>query len=190
MFANLSIAKKLYAGFGVVLLILLVLVLTTWRGFGQVVSTVKSNIHSYDVLGESASLLTSLINIETGMRGFVITGREPFLGPLTEGERSFQEHLAQLRRLTADNPAQQRRLGQLQTLHDQWAREDIQANVELRRQVAAGAKSLETLIEQIGAGATRPRWTPCGSCWPTCRPRKPPCSSSATWPCRQPSPRR
>ncbi|MGA4450285.1 methyl-accepting chemotaxis protein [Ectopseudomonas chengduensis] len=152
MFANLSISQKLYAGFGVVLLIILILVLSTWRGFAEVDSTVKRNIHTYDVLNESASLLASLINVETGMRGFAITGREQFLAPLTEGERSFQQHLAQLRRLTADNPQQQQRLSQLQALYDQWAREDIHGNVELRRQVVAGAQSMEAVIEQISAG--------------------------------------
>ncbi|ERI54207.1 chemotaxis protein [Pseudomonas sp. EGD-AK9] len=152
MFANLSISQKLYAGFGVVLLIILILVLSTWRGFAEVDSTVKRNIHTYDVLNESASLLTSLINIETGMRGFAITGGEQFLAPLNEGERSFQQHLAQLRRLTADNPKQQQRLSQLQALHDQWEREDIHGNVELRRQVVAGAQSMEAVIAQISAG--------------------------------------
>ncbi|RMH86824.1 HAMP domain-containing protein [Pseudomonas sp. AOB-7] len=152
MFANLSISQKLYAGFGVVLLIILILVLSTWRGFAEVDSSVKRNIHTYDVLNASASLLTSLINIETGMRGFAITGGEQFLAPLNEGERSFQQHLAQLRRLTADNPKQQQRLSQLQALHDQWEREDIHGNVELRRQVVAGAQSMEAVIAQISAG--------------------------------------
>ncbi|SFO79490.1 methyl-accepting chemotaxis protein [Ectopseudomonas composti] len=152
MFANLSMSQKLYAGFGVVLLVIVGLVLSTWRGFDQVDSTVKKNIHTYTVINESASLLTSLVNIETGMRGFVITGREQFLVPLTEGEGSFQRHLTQLRQLTADNPAQQRRLEQLQGLHDQWLREDINDSVELRRQVSSGTKSLDALVELIAAG--------------------------------------
>lgn len=125
MFANLSMSQKLYAGFGLVLLVIVGLVLSTWRGFDQVDSTVKKNIHTYNVINESASLLVSLINIETGMRGFALTGREQFLAPLTAGESSFQTHFAQLRQLTRDNPAQQRRLDQLQALHDQWLREDI-----------------------------------------------------------------
>lgn len=152
MFANLSISQKLYAGFGVVLLIILILVLSTWRGFSEVDSTVKRNIHTYDVINESADLLASLINIETGMRGFVITGREQFLAPLTEGEHAFQEHFAKLRNLTADNPAQQQRLNQLLSAHDQWMREDIDSNVELRRKVSAGSQPIEAVIEQISAG--------------------------------------
>lgn len=152
MFANLSISQKLYAGFGVVLLIILILVSSTWRGFSEVDSTVKRNIHTYDVINESADLLASLINIETGMRGFVITGREQFLAPLTEGEHAFQEHFATLRNLTADNPAQQQRLNQLLSAHDQWMREDIDSNVELRRKVSAGSQPIEAVIEQVSAG--------------------------------------
>jgi len=152
MFANLSISQKLYAGFGVVLLIILILVLSTWRGFSEVDSTVKRNIHTYDVINESADLLASLINIETGMRGFVITGREQFLAPLTEGEHAFQEHFATLRNLTADNPAQQQRLNQLLSVHDQWMREDIDSNVELRRKVSAGSQPIEAVIEQVSVG--------------------------------------
>ncbi|QMV61835.1 methyl-accepting chemotaxis protein [Pseudomonas berkeleyensis] len=152
MFANLSMSQKLYAGFGLVLLVIVGLVLSTWRGFDQVDSTVKKNIHTYNVINESASLLVSLINIETGMRGFALTGREQFLAPLTAGESSFQTHFAQLRQLTRDNPAQQRRLDQLQALHDQWLREDIDSSVELRRQVSSGARGLDAVVEQIAAG--------------------------------------
>lgn len=155
MFANLSISQKLYAGFGVVLLIILVLVLSTWRGFEQVDDSVQLNIHTYEVINESAELLSSLVNIETGARGFAITGRDQFLEPLESGERAFQAKLAHLRQLTSDNPEQQRRLGELQALHDQWLGEDITGNIELRRQVSAGTQPFDALIERVSAGGAK-----------------------------------
>jgi len=33
MLANLNMSQKLYTGFGVVMLVILLLVLSTWRGF-------------------------------------------------------------------------------------------------------------------------------------------------------------
>jgi len=155
MFANLNISQKLYAGFGVVLLIILVLVLSTWRGFDQVESSVRLNIHTYEVVNESSELLGSLLNIETGARGFVITGRDQFLGPFEAGEREFQSKLAQLRQLTRDNPVQQRRLGELQALHDQWLSEDINGYMALRRQVSAGRQPFDAVIERISAGGAK-----------------------------------
>ncbi|SFW54105.1 methyl-accepting chemotaxis protein [Pseudomonas sp. NFACC19-2] len=155
MLANFNISQKLYAGFGVVLLIILVLVLSTWRGFDQVERAVRLNIHTYDVINESADLLANLINIETGARGFVITGRDQFLGPMESGERDFQAHMAQLRQLTRDNPAQQRRLSELQALHDQWLGEDINGNLELRRQVSAGTQRFDALIDRVSSGGAK-----------------------------------
>ena len=155
MLANLNISQKLYAGFGVVLLIILMLVLSTWRGFDQVERTVRLNIHTYDVVNEAADLLVSLLNIETGARGFVITGAEQFLGPLEAGEKDFQVHMAELRQLTRDNPAQQRRFAELQALHDQWLSEDINGYMELRRQVSAGTQPFDAVIERISAGGAK-----------------------------------
>lgn len=155
MLANLNISQKLYAGFGIVLLIILLLVLSTWRGFDQVERSVRLNIHTYDVIIESGDLLASLINIETGARGFALTGRDQFLEPLQAGEKDFREHMAHVRQLTRDNPAQQRRFAELQALHDQWLSEDINGYIELRRQVSASTRDFDALVERVSAGSAK-----------------------------------
>ncbi|AGL84164.1 methyl-accepting chemotaxis protein [Pseudomonas protegens] len=152
MFSNLSISQKLYAGFGVVLLILLLLVLAALRGFDQVSSSVKSNIHSYEVLSQSDALLRSLINIETGMRGYALTGRDSFLEPLEQGEKAFTDYYARIKSSTADNPEQQARLERLKALHDQWLQDDVQGNLALRRAINAGSRPAEAMAAQISAG--------------------------------------
>ena len=152
MFSNLSISQKLYAGFGAVLLIIVGLVLAALRGFDQVSSSVKSNIHSYEVLNESGALLRSLINIETGMRGFALTGRESFLQPMQDGEKAFATYYTQVKKRTFDNPEQQARLERIKALYDQWMQQDIQDNLNLRRAVSAGTLPFSQLAEQIAAG--------------------------------------
>ncbi|QZI68412.1 methyl-accepting chemotaxis protein [Pseudomonas protegens] len=152
MFSNLSISQKLYAGFGVVLLILVLLVLAALRGFDQVSTSVKSNIHSYEVLSQSDALLRSLINVETGMRGFALTGRDSFLEPLEQGEKAFADYYARLKSSTADNPEQQARLERLKALHDQWLRDDVQGNLDLRRAINAGSQPADAMATQISAG--------------------------------------
>ena len=152
MFSNLSISQKLYAGFGVVLLILLLLVLAALRGFDQVSSSVKSNIHSYEVLSQSDALLRSLINVETGMRGYALTGRDSFLEPLEQGEKAFADYYARIKSSTTDNPEQQARLERLKALHDQWLRDDVQGNLDLRRAINAGSQPAEAMAAQISAG--------------------------------------
>src|SRR3712207_9281939 len=49
--------------------------------------------------GQTAeAILTSMLDEETGLRGFVITGRDEFLSPFREGERRFGVVVAQLDR--------------------------------------------------------------------------------------------
>ncbi len=152
MLANLSIEKKLYAGFGVVLAVIIALVISSSRGFDQVSFAVKSNIHTYEVLSESELILASLINIETGMRGYAITGRESFLAPLREGEQSFLKSYSALKKLTSDNPTQQQRLESLNGLKSQWFQEDIQGIVALREKISSGAQPMDAIINLVSEG--------------------------------------
>ena len=49
-----------------------------------------------------------MIDIETGDRGYVITGEESYLEPYTVGKASVSKQLQDIRKLTSDNPASNR----------------------------------------------------------------------------------
>jgi len=53
---------------------------------------------------------------ESAARGFALTGDPAFLSALKESVASANQHEREMRRLTADNPRQQRRLDQYETL--------------------------------------------------------------------------
>lgn len=155
MFDNFSISKKLYTSFGLVLIIIAVLVLSALRGFDQVSSSVKRNIHSYDVLNSSHTILNSLVDIETAMRGFALTGQDSFLEPMLKGEEAFANSLALVKKATQDNPEQQARLDRLQVVYQQWLQQDMQSAITLRREINADRASLTTLISQISSGQAK-----------------------------------
>ena len=50
---------------------------------------------------------------------------------------------------------QQRRLAEIQALHDQWLSEDINGFMALRRQVSAGTQPFDAVIERISAGGAK-----------------------------------
>lgn len=155
MFSTLTISKKLYTGFGLVLLIIAVLVLCALRGFDQVSTSVKRNIHSYEVLNRSTSILNSLVDIETAMRGFALTGQDSFLEPMVKGEEVFADSLNRVKKATADNPQQQARLDRLQQVYQQWLQQDMQTSINLRREVNADRAPLTALITQISSGQAK-----------------------------------
>ncbi|MDT3718381.1 methyl-accepting chemotaxis protein [Pseudomonas oryzihabitans] len=149
MLKRLTISNKLNLGFGAILVIILALILAASRGFTEVNSAVRQNIHSYEVLQDSDAALLALVNMETGMRGFALTGKDDFLAPLNEGERLFTEQLQELIQLTHDNPEQQRSLTQLGADKAAWKSDSVQQILALRRQVNAGTLSLDVLTARI-----------------------------------------
>ena len=157
MLQQLTIANKLRLGFGAILIIILALILAARQGFSQVNLAVRQNIHSYHVLQDADAALLALVNMETGMRGFALTGKDEFLDPLNKGERQFAEQLQELTQLTRDNPAQQADLTQLGQAKQQWNSESVQQILALRRQVNAGTQPLDALTARIATAQDKGR---------------------------------
>jgi CheY-like chemotaxis protein/CHASE3 domain sensor protein/putative methionine-R-sulfoxide reductase with GAF domain len=66
------------------------------------------------VVSKLHELITALRSVESGQRGFVLTGSDIFLETYDEGRHAEGEHLRSLRDLMIDNPAQQNRLRELE----------------------------------------------------------------------------
>jgi signal transduction histidine kinase/CheY-like chemotaxis protein len=72
--------------------------------------------HTYQVILEFNSLLSSLKDAESGQRGFVITGNPKYLEPYNDALVTVKSHLDTLHSLTRDNPDQQVRLSRIEPL--------------------------------------------------------------------------
>lgn len=103
---------------------------------------------SYERREQIQQVFSLLQDMETGQRGYVITGRESFLEPYEDALPKLDSHVAALERLLRDNPAQ---LARLQTLKSQAAAKmQIMAlGVATRRAEGAGAAAALT---QSGRG--------------------------------------
>jgi len=60
--------------------------------------------HSQEVLTAANQLERLVVDLETGQRGFVITGQEEFLEPWEDAMAALPEQASTLERLVADNP--------------------------------------------------------------------------------------
>ena len=153
--SNLKIGTRLYLAFGAVIALLAILVASAQANFSRLSEANGLNIHTYEVMGEANALLESLINIETGERGFALTGKDSSLEPLASGQRSFTEHLQKIRALTADNPTQLDRLKALEGAQQQWLATAIDPVIALRRAAAVdGNIDAVVAAEQAGKGKT------------------------------------
>ncbi len=64
-------------------------------------------IHTHKVIEELKDSLSSLQDVETGQRGYLLTHKQDFLEPYNSGSASAFTHIDEIKRLTVDNPIQQ-----------------------------------------------------------------------------------
>ncbi|PKO61398.1 MAG: hypothetical protein CVU24_08805 [Betaproteobacteria bacterium HGW-Betaproteobacteria-18] len=72
--------------------------------------------HTHQVIEQAQTTLTKMIDVETGARGYVIVGTDPYLEPYQRGRASVMQDVARLRELVADNPRQQSAVKSIQAL--------------------------------------------------------------------------
>lgn len=111
-----TIGRKIAAGFALPLVILVVIGWFSYRSTTGLIETSQLVTHTHKVLQELEGVLSALVDAETGARGYVITGEEPFLEPYHSAIPRIQEGLIRIGQLTADNPNQQRRMDILKPL--------------------------------------------------------------------------
>jgi methyl-accepting chemotaxis protein len=151
---DLALRWKLLAAFALVLAIVVALNLYVYERTTESLAARQAVERSHRVIELSDKLLESLLNVETGYRGFLVTGIDQFLEPTTTGQRAFQETLQTLRQGTADNPEQMRRWEDLERRADEWQSAVVTPGVQLRRDVNQGRASFNdvVLFESSGRG--------------------------------------
>ncbi|HEX8813310.1 MAG TPA: CHASE3 domain-containing protein, partial [Terracidiphilus sp.] len=76
--------------------------------------------HAERVISNSRQLGRYMVDMETGVRGYHLTGDKSFLEPYDAAKPRVSEQIALLLKLTADTPDQQRRLKDIQEADLRW----------------------------------------------------------------------
>jgi len=101
--ANMKVGTRLGLGFGAVLVVMLIVMGVAYINLTKLGQANQMNIHTYQVIGEGSGMLTNMINMETGVRGYMMSGNENFLDPYKNGKTSFVTHFDKAKSLTSDN---------------------------------------------------------------------------------------
>jgi PAS domain S-box-containing protein len=111
-----STEKKIATGMAVVLIVLVLNALISYRATRRLIDNNQWVTHTHEVLAELEATLSTVKDAETGQRGYVITGKESYLEPYNAALDHIDGHLQRLDQLIADNPSQQERLTRLEPL--------------------------------------------------------------------------
>ena len=119
--SNLSIARKLAAAFAVLILVVLAANAVTYTRLHFIHSGNAMTSHTYAVLDRLEQVASAMVDQETGVRGYFVAKQDDaFLEPYRKGRAAYAEAFAAVKKLTADNPAQQKRLDEMDRLAKAW----------------------------------------------------------------------
>jgi CheY-like chemotaxis protein len=95
-------------------------------------ATIQWVEHTDRVINNANEAVKLTVDLETGMRGYLLSGDEKFLEPYETARPRIEVVLNTLLELTADNPAQTDRLRRLQALQQEWS-DYAQSMIQLQR---------------------------------------------------------
>lgn len=141
--------SKIVIGFAFPIGLLIVLSVTAYWSIGKIVQTDKWVQHTHNVLSDATGIVSSAVDMETGMRGYLLAGKEDFLAPYNQGEADTYAAIDGLQQTVSDNPAQVDRLTEAKTILLEWQAEVTEPAIDLRRQIG-DAKTMNDMAKLVG----------------------------------------
>jgi PAS domain S-box-containing protein len=107
---------RIHLSFGIALLILALVSVAAYRNIRELGAQARMVEQTHEVLQQTGRTFRLVIEVRAGGRGYALTGQPSLLEAYRLARQELPQSVARLRRLTADNPAQQRRLDALELL--------------------------------------------------------------------------
>ena len=87
---------------------------------GYLLNAIRWVEHSDEVLNRAGEIYKLTLDMETGMRGFLLSGKDDYLAPYEQARGKFKPLSEQLSEIVIDNPTQVQRLERVRALQEQW----------------------------------------------------------------------
>jgi len=148
-FQDMKTKPKILMGVLSPLVLLFVLGGVAIYSINAMLTTNKWVEHTYDVLEEAASVVSSAVDMETGMRGYLLAGKEGFLDPYKGGEKSTYAQITKLKETVSDNPTQVGRLTDVEKTLKEWQAKVTEPTIALRAEIG-DAKTMNDMAALVG----------------------------------------
>lgn len=148
-FSNLKTKTKILIGICSPLVLLVVLGIVAVIDINAMVSTNAKLDESRAVEAQAAAVVASAVNMETGMRGYLLAGRESFLEPYKNGETETYRLLEELKEIQTEAPEQLAKLEKAEQILRDWQKNVTEPSIELRRQIG-DAPTMNDMAKLVG----------------------------------------
>ena len=116
---KLTIGKKILFGYGLAMLFIAITAFAAYRGIENLLEANGSLLKTFLTVATARDVRADLLGIRGNYWGYLLNGNEQFLGSIRDTRKRMDASQKLLRTLTADNPAQIKRIDAVSPLMDQ-----------------------------------------------------------------------
>ncbi|WP_043994520.1 CHASE3 domain-containing protein [Moritella sp. PE36] len=149
MFKNMKFTTKLYSSYGLILSLMLAVTLVVLFSVKSLVSNFGWVDHTHKVLAKASSIEAAAVDMETGMRGYLLAGKADFLTPYKNGEQTFNTLTGSLSETVSDNPAQVALIKDIKSTIYEWQKNVTEPVIALRTEIG-NAQNMDDMADLIG----------------------------------------
>ncbi|WP_205503265.1 sensor histidine kinase [Rufibacter psychrotolerans] len=102
----MKLITAIYTAIGLILAMFCIVTMSYLQQTQTVEKSVEDVLYTTNIIRESERAQKLLVDMETGLRGYLLTGRQGFLEPYHEGQHQFFQSIARLDSLTQIYPNQ------------------------------------------------------------------------------------
>lgn len=148
----MTVRQKILGANLLVLAIFIAINVTAYLAMGSLRTASGWVSHTHEVIAKGNRLVSLMVDQETGMRGFLVTGQEDYLEPYLRGKEEFAKLMKDTQETVSDNPAQVKRLTGAAELAHQWDSQAASTAIELRREIVKRDSFLDQVHERMMSG--------------------------------------
>ncbi len=147
-----KISHKMFGGFAIIIFIMLSVIVYSYFSFIKQDNISQQNLQTHEIISYTESILENMLNMETGVRGYALTGKDEFLEPFYKGELNYAKFYDLVKTHTINNELQQERLIRLDDNQKKWLKYVDYNFIVGRQRVNSGQDNYGDLISRAQEG--------------------------------------
>jgi len=147
-FPRLNVKQRITAGFIAPLAIVIAVGGVSLYDLESVVEISKKVDHTRVLVSEADALTAAAVDMEVGMRGFLLAGEEEFLEPYISGKERVASSLEMMRHELSHDPIMMSKLEEIETVLGEWRSNIAEPYISMRREVGV-SKSMNDIAALV-----------------------------------------
>jgi len=145
----MTLRKQLALGYLLIVLLMSIQSVVTYLNISKNKDTALWTKHTLEVISVGHRLEKQLLEMETGLRGYLLTGELLFLVPFEQGKEDFSQSFNIALQLVSDNNQQVQLLEDIMALETEWIEQVAHNQIAARNKIKQGHATMQDISTLI-----------------------------------------